>query len=172
LNEPDQVRELLRATRYAPELRRLPALLKISPDLDEDEIAALTDLALEEGAAGIVATNTSARMAGARGGLSGAPLRARSTEVIRQVRRRAGAALTIIGVGGVFTAADVLEKILAGASLVQVYTGFIYRGPVLLHELHQELPRLLRARGFASVGEAVGAEATRRSRAAVVAGVQ
>lgn len=153
LSDPVAIRALLRAVGEMPDARRRPALLKISPDLETAEVEALTDLALDGGAVGMVATNTSAAMAAGRGGLSGAPLRERSTAVIRQIRRRAGDRLAIIGVGGVFTAEDALEKILAGASLVQVYTGFIYRGPGMVRDLKRGLAKLLARRGVQSVAE-------------------
>src|SRR5262249_41703702 len=158
LSHPDQIRALLTDIQADPELKRLPTLLKLSPDLSDEDVARLADLALEGGAAGIVATNTSARMAGERGGLSGAPLRQRSTEVIRQVRRRAGDRLTIIGVGGIFPAEDAFDKILAGATLVQLYTGFIYEGPGIVRTINRGLVHLLAERGFSRIQDAVGTE--------------
>jgi dihydroorotate dehydrogenase len=93
------------------------------------------------------------------GGLSGAPLFAPSTAMLARAYKLAGQRLTLIGVGGVFSAEDALAKILAGASLVQLYTAFAYRGPALLPELKTGLAAALRARGFASVAQAVGAGA-------------
>jgi dihydroorotate dehydrogenase len=156
LSDPGQIRALLQAVRETPELARVPALLKVSPDLSEPELASLVEIALEEGAAGMVATNTSAALAGGRGGLSGAPLRARATETIRRIRRQAGDRLSIIGVGGIFTAEDAWEKIRAGASLVQIYTGFIYRGPAIIADIQRGLLRRLAEHGYCSLAEAVG----------------
>jgi dihydroorotate dehydrogenase len=115
---------------------------KISPDLDEAGIRLLADIAVRSGMDGIIATNTTVsreglngeRHAGEAGGLSGAPLRARSTEVVRQLSRHLRGALPIVGVGGIMSRADALEKFEAGATLVQVYTGLVYRGPELIAE--------------------------------------
>ncbi len=140
-----------------------PILVKLAPDLSDDGITAVVRSAREHGAAGIVATNTTIRRDGLRtrieesGGLSGAPLRARATEVIQQIRSLAGDSLTIIGTGGIFTAEDAYEKIRAGASLVQVYTGFIYRGPTLARQIVAKLPSLLRRDGFRHLRDAIGA---------------
>ena len=116
-----------------------PVLVKIAPDLEWDAIEDILVLATEHGVAGIVATNTTidhSALANARpqkGGLSGAPLRARSTEIIRFIAERS--AIPVIGVGGIFTADDALEKFDAGAALVQLYTGFIYEGPGLIRRI-------------------------------------
>jgi len=122
--------------------RRVPLLVKLAPDLSEgeveDAVAAIEGAGLE----GVIATNTTLARQGLRsstrkesGGLSGAPLRARSTEVIRQVARLTRGRLSIIGAGGVFAARDAQEKLDAGACLVQVYTGLVYRGPGLARDL-------------------------------------
>jgi dihydroorotate dehydrogenase len=116
-----------------------PVLVKIAPDLEWDAIEDILALATEHGVAGIVATNTTidhSALPDARpqqGGLSGAPLRARSTEVIRFIAERS--AIPVIGVGGIFTPDDALEKFDAGAALVQLYTGFIYEGPGLIRRI-------------------------------------
>ncbi|MDO5617708.1 quinone-dependent dihydroorotate dehydrogenase [Kocuria sp.] len=132
------VREV--ADQVAP--RHLPLLVKIAPDLADEDIRAVGDLALECGLDGIVATNTTIARDGlglqtppaeveacGAGGLSGAPLRKRSLEVIRLLRSHVGSGLTIIGVGGVTTAADARAALDAGADLVQGYTAFLYEGP-------------------------------------------
>lgn len=112
-----------------------PLLVKIAPDLTPPELDTVIDLALHHGIVGIVATNTTLRrdglvspLAQEMGGVSGRPLREQATAIIRHIHRTAGERLTIIGVGGIFTADDVREKLDAGATLVQAYTGFIYRG--------------------------------------------
>ncbi len=116
-----------------------PILLKIAPDLSEEELHEIVRACEEFGLAGIIATNTTLQhvpippAVDEAGGLSGAPLRARSTDVVRTLR--AQTALPIIGVGGIFDAASAREKFQAGAQLLQVYTGYIYRGPGLLREL-------------------------------------
>ncbi|KAF0280333.1 quinone-dependent dihydroorotate dehydrogenase [Spiribacter aquaticus] len=120
--------------------RRVPLVVKIAPDLDDDALRWLVDALLAAGVDGLTATNTTvdhSAVAGARhaaetGGLSGSPLRQRATEVIATVRAHAGPELPIIGVGGIMTGEDAVEKIQAGANLVQVYTGLIYKGPALI----------------------------------------
>ncbi|PZA00595.1 quinone-dependent dihydroorotate dehydrogenase [Gammaproteobacteria bacterium 2W06] len=120
--------------------RRVPLVVKIAPDLDDDALRWLVDALLAAGVDGLTATNTTvdhSAVAGARhaaetGGLSGSPLRQRATEVIATVRAHAGPDLPIIGVGGIMTGEDAVEKIQAGANLVQVYTGLIYQGPALI----------------------------------------
>jgi dihydroorotate dehydrogenase len=137
-----------------------PLLVKVAPDMEFTDLDAIVGLAVEKGLAGIIATNTTlrrdglARDPGEEGGMSGAPLRARSTEFIRRIRERAPDGLVIIGVGGIFTAEDALEKLSAGASLVQVYTSFIYEGPGLPATLARGLARLLRERGCAGPRDA------------------
>jgi len=151
LQDAGRLRELLSAAR---ETTARPVLIKIAPDLTAAQINALVGVALDERIDGIVATNTTtARPAELRepdraqaGGLSGAPLRERATEVVRLVRRRAGAALTIIGVGGVFDACDVREKLEAGADLVELYSGLVYGGPGTVRRIHAELLRCARGR--------------------------
>ncbi|HXQ24314.1 MAG TPA: quinone-dependent dihydroorotate dehydrogenase [Candidatus Acidoferrales bacterium] len=142
-----------------------PLLIKVAPDLADDALAAVVQVARKNGAAGLVATNTTIRRDGLStpideaGGLSGAPLRARATAVIRTLHRHAGAALPIIGVGGIFTAHDAYAKIRAGASLVQIYTGMIYEGPLLARRIAAGLVDLLRADGFTHLRQAVGRDA-------------
>jgi len=143
-----------------------PLLVKLAPDLEDAALDEAVDVAVAAGAAGIVATNTTISRggveghprAGETGGLSGAPLEARATEVVRRCHARAAGRLTIVGCGGVLSAEDAYRKIRAGASLVQVYTGFIYGGPAFVRRLHAGLLRLLARDGFRSVSEAVGAD--------------
>jgi dihydroorotate dehydrogenase len=118
-----------------------PLLVKIAPDLDDAQVRAIVDAALDARIDGIVATNTTTDHSALpasiplAGGLSGRPLRDQSTRIIRLIRDAAGDALPIIGCGGVFTRDDLQEKLDAGASLVQVYTGFVYEGPLVAHHL-------------------------------------
>ena len=141
-----------------------PLLIKVAPDLTDEALAAVVSVASRGGAAGLVATNTTIARDGLHtatdeaGGLSGAPLRARSTAVIRTLHRLAGGALPIIGVGGIFTAADAYEKIRAGASLVQLYTGMVYEGPRLARRIAGGLVDLLRRDGFGHLRDAVGVD--------------
>src|SRR5579871_4675121 len=136
-----------------------PILLKISPDLIFDQIDDITVLIQKHQLAGIVATNTTTdHTVPPEGGLSGAPLRTRSTECIRHIHHQTKGELPIIGVGGVFSARDAYEKIRAGASLVEVWTGMIYEGPSLVRKINRGLLRLLERDGFGSISEAVGTE--------------
>jgi dihydroorotate dehydrogenase len=123
-------------------LTRLPILVKLSPDLSDSELDDALEAILGTGMDGIIATNTTigrdelkSPLASQAGGLSGAPLRACSTEMVRKIVRRTGGRLPVIGVGGIETAADVRQKLDAGATLVQVYTGMIYRGPGVVKEI-------------------------------------
>ena len=121
---------------------RKPLFLKIAPDLDENDIKLIADLSLEFGIDAIIATNTTIARDAVRGlefgeeagGLSGAPVRAASTKVIHSLKNHLGDALPIIGVGGILSGKDAQEKVAAGASLIQVYSGLIYRGPKLISE--------------------------------------
>lgn len=126
------------------ELGNKPLLLKIAPDLTEGQLDDVADIINTSGINGVIATNTTISREGLKspsdlvaqtGGLSGAPLKKRSTEVIRLLRQKCGPEKVIIGVGGIFTAADAREKLDAGADLVQVYTGFIYEGPGIVRNI-------------------------------------
>lgn len=147
-------------------------LVKLAPDLEDPALDEAVDVAVAAGAAGIIATNTTIsrtgvaghRRAGEPGGLSGAPLERRATEVVRRCAARAAGRLVLVGCGGVLSAEDAYAKIRAGAALVQVYTGFIYGGPAFVRQLHAGLARLLARDGFRSVAEAVGADVLRASR--------
>jgi len=132
--------EHVRRTADAATDARVPLLVKIAPDLADEDVLAVADMALAIGLDGIIATNTTITRDGLRahphelneigaGGLSGKPLRARAVEVIRLLRERVGADMTLIGVGGVTTPADAVERLEAGADLLQGYTAFIYEGP-------------------------------------------
>lgn len=141
-----------------------PVLLKVAPDLDEQALEDVVGLALDFRVAGIVATNTTTDLRlvqappGVEGGVSGAPLRARATATVRALYRLAAGKIPIVGVGGIFTAADAYEKIRAGASLVQLYTALIFTGPDLAWRLNEELLHLLERDGFRHLTEAVGCE--------------
>ncbi len=158
LQAVDKLQPLLAAVRAAADDvtagagRRVPLLVKIAPDLADDDVLAVADLALAEGLDGIVATNTTigradltspvADVEGAgAGGLSGAPLAARAEAVTRLLRERVGPDLTIIGVGGISTPEDAVRRIRAGATLVQAYTGFVYGGPTWPARVQRALAR-------------------------------
>lgn len=125
-----------------------PILLKIAPDLTDGQLDDIVELVTESGIAGVVATNTTISREGLRskpaqvqeaGGLSGKPLRARATEVIRYLVAKSGGRFPIIGVGGIHSPADAIEKMEAGAALVQLYTGFIYEGPNLIKSICKKI---------------------------------
>ena len=141
-----------------------PLLVKLAPDLAEAALPEIVAASLESGIAGLILANTTvqrppglrSRHAQESGGLSGAPLMQRSTAMLRQVALLAGGRLLLVGVGGVMCGADLLEKLRAGAGLVQVYTGFALRGPGWVATLHRELRAALDAAGFATAAEAIG----------------
>lgn len=127
-----------------------PVFLKIAPDLTDSQLDDIVQIVIETGIAGVVATNTTIARTGlltnseavkqmGAGGLSGKPLTQRSTEVIRYLRQRLDKKIAIIGVGGIHSADDALEKLNAGADLVQIYTGFIYEGPALIKSINKRL---------------------------------
>jgi dihydroorotate dehydrogenase len=143
-----------------------PLLVKISPDLSDAEIEGVAETAVANGVMGIVATNTTieresvpARYAHLAGGLSGAPLRARANHVVRVLYRRIGDQVPIIGVGGIASGADALQRIRAGATLVQIYTGFTYAGPALPGRILREMSADADRHGWGSVLELVGEDA-------------
>jgi dihydroorotate dehydrogenase len=145
----------------------VPLLVKIAPDLTPDERADIAAVALATGIDGIVVANTTiarppglrSRHAGEAGGLSGRPLFAASTALLVEMYRLTEGRIPLVGVGGVASAADAYAKIRAGASLVQLYTALIFAGPALVHDIKRGLAELLRRDGFASVADAVGADA-------------
>jgi dihydroorotate dehydrogenase len=145
-----------------------PLFVKVAPDLREAELEEIAG-SLEGRAHGIIATNTTMRRNDLRsaartegGGLSGRPLRGLATHVIRALRRLTGGRVPIIGVGGVFTAEDAYAKIKAGASLVELYTGFVYGGPGIPRRILAGLGTLLARDGFEALSQAVGVEASFR----------
>jgi dihydroorotate dehydrogenase len=127
-----------------------PILLKIAPDLTNEQLLDIIDIVNETKIAGVIATNTTISRDGLTsenkvevGGLSGKPLTKRSTEVIRFLSEKSNKSFPIIGVGGIHTAVDAIEKLNAGASLVQLYTGFIYEGPQLIKDINKKILKAL-----------------------------
>ncbi|AFR34968.1 quinone-dependent dihydroorotate dehydrogenase [Riemerella anatipestifer] len=127
-------------------VKRKPILLKIAPDLTDSQLLDVIDIVKETNIAGVIATNTTISREGVKsitknevGGLSGKPLRERATEVIRFLSEKSGGAFPIIGVGGIHSEEDALEKLKAGASLVQLYTGFVYEGPALVKRINKRI---------------------------------
>ncbi|TFD30113.1 quinone-dependent dihydroorotate dehydrogenase [Cryobacterium sp. TMT1-62] len=154
LQELDRLAPLLRAVKT--EAGATPLLVKIAPDLADAEVTRISELVVELGLDGIIATNTTISRAGLKtdaatveaagaGGLSGAPLQARSLAVLRVIRAAVPRELCVISVGGVETAEHVAERLAAGATLVQGYTGFLYRGPLWARQINRGLDRILAA---------------------------
>ncbi|MFF3246071.1 quinone-dependent dihydroorotate dehydrogenase [Streptomyces sp. NPDC002870] len=173
LQATESLRPLLAAVREAAdrsvEDRRVPLLVKIAPDLADEDVDAVADLALELGLDGIIATNTTIAREGLglksdpalikeTGGLSGAPVKARSLGVLSRLYARVGDRITLIGVGGIENAEDAWQRILAGATLVQGYSAFIYEGPLYARAIHKGLAARLKASPYATLADAVGAE--------------
>jgi dihydroorotate dehydrogenase len=177
-NTPD-----LRNLQYGEELERLlreikqemveqanlhhtdvkPILVKIAPDMEHSELKEVIATIVQSGVAGIIATNTTVRREDLQhpnqveiGGLSGRPVRQRSTEFIRLIYKWTHGQLPIIGSGGVFNADDAYEKICAGASLVEIYTGLVYRGPEMIKEIQKGLLDRLNNDGFTHIEQAIG----------------
>jgi dihydroorotate dehydrogenase len=169
LQRSENLEELLRALQERNrELSAKPLLVKIAPDLSEGEIESIVDACIRFNISGVVATNTTVSREGLKardaasigaGGLSGKPIAIRSNEVISSIYRYSKGRLPIVGVGGIFTAADAFEKIAAGASLLQAYTGFVYRGPAFVREVNSGLAAILKERGFPNIESAVGSAA-------------
>lgn len=152
--------------------RDIPVLVKVSPDLTDDDLIASVEAAATGGARGVIATNTTtsrdgllspAALAAETGGLSGAPLCARADQVCRILFQHFRGRLPIVGVGGIFSADAAYQRIRAGASLVQLYTGFIYEGPAIVSRIAAGLVERLERDGLSTVADAVGIDADRRT---------
>ncbi|MEI6987308.1 MAG: quinone-dependent dihydroorotate dehydrogenase [Rhodospirillaceae bacterium] len=143
-----------------------PLLLKIAPDLADEDLAAVAEVGLAVGIDGMIVTNTTVSRSGVdhlplaveAGGLSGRPLFERSTRVLGSLYRLTAGKLPLVGVGGIASPADAYAKIRAGASLIQLYTALVYQGPQLVREIKRQLPEFLKRDGFTSLAESVGAE--------------
>lgn len=161
LQDRMKLERILTALRAVNDARK-PVFVKIAPDLTFEQLAALVPVVAQE-AQGLIVSNTTLsrdgvpeRYADVQGGLSGAPLKERSTAMIAEVRRMTRGRVPIIGVGGIFTSEDAYQKLRAGASLVQIYTGLIYRGPSMVRDMKRGLMRILRDQGIATIADAVG----------------
>lgn len=169
MQKPEALEDLLSALQERNRgLGTKPLLIKIAPDLTVSDIESIVDVAIQHEIAGIIATNTTIERSGltadeiarfGQGGLSGAPLKNRSNEVISAIYRYAKGRLPIIGVGGIFTAEDAFEKITAGANLLQAYSGFVYSGPSFAVDISRGLASICSSRGFSNISEAVGSAA-------------
>ncbi|MBD2635280.1 quinone-dependent dihydroorotate dehydrogenase [Limnothrix sp. FACHB-881] len=170
LQDADRLGEILDSLQQDNQGQK-PLLVKIAPDLEWSAIDDVVGLAQRFGLAGVIATNTTIRrdqlqtktlkqtgnpITAEAGGISGQPLRDRATEVIHHIYRQTAGQLPIIGVGGIFSAEDAWDKIAAGASLVQVYTGFVYEGPGLPRRIAEGLAAKLAERGWSSITQAIG----------------
>lgn len=172
LQDAAMLSSILEALSQENLISQKPIFVKIAPDLEWEAISDIIELALNYKLAGIIATNTTIRRDNLKtqfiatgkspqeeaGGISGAPVRDRSTEIIRYIYKHSQGQIPIIGVGGIFTAADAWEKITAGASLVQIYTGWIYEGPWMIRRILEGLLVLLEQQGLTSISEAIGIE--------------
>ena len=167
LQEKEPLEHLLGHLMSLNQNPRRPLLLKIAPDLNHKQLEEIVEVVEKADIDGVIATNTTVSREGLRtarrevdamgvGGLSGHPIRSRSTEIIRFLRRNLPARVQIVGVGGVFSGGDALEKIKAGAACIQIYTGLIYRGPNTVFKILKELRQGMKREGFTSVKEAVG----------------
>jgi dihydroorotate dehydrogenase len=160
------VEQVVQRARDLTTRKALPVLVKVSPDAPAAELLTSVDAALEGGAAGLIATNTtvsrdrlrSQARAAESGGLSGAPLQAKANEVCRTLFRHVGGRIPIIGVGGIFSADDAYQRIRSGASLIQLYTALIYDGPGVVGRIVRGLGRRVAADGISHLTEAVGAD--------------
>ena len=165
LQDKSALDDILKALRAVNS--KVPLLIKIAPDLTYEAIDDVLELATVHSLAGIVATNTTIERPDSgdvqcratyeqTGGLSGAPLRTRSTQVIAHIYQHTEGKLPIIGVGGIFTANDAWEKITAGASLLQVYTGLVYEGPTIAGDLVRGLKARMEKEGVRSLADVIG----------------
>ncbi len=143
-----------------------PVLVKIAPDIADEDIADIVAIAQKHKVAGLIVSNTTIDREGVssdpaaseQGGLSGRPLFRKSTDLLREIARQAGQDLVLIGVGGIASGDDAYEKILAGASLIQLYTAMIYQGPTVIKTMKRDLRDRLRVDGFKRLADAVGTE--------------
>ena len=167
LRDLQAVEELRPILKVVKESTTTPVLVKIAPDLSDDDIDAVADLSVELCLDGIVATNTTISRDGLKtdaaevkemgaGGISGAPLNARALEVLKRLNERVGDKLVLISVGGITTPEQAWERIAAGASLLQGYTPFIYGGPGWIHKIHRGIAKQIKAHGLDSIEQAVG----------------
>ena len=172
LQATEQLEPILYALQTANTSNK-PILIKIAPDLEWEDIKDILNLASNYNLAGVIATNTTIRRDGLNtqvlketgqsikdeaGGISGVPVKQRATEVIRFIYNETGGKLPIIGVGGIFNADDAWEKIIAGASILQVYTGWVYEGPWMINQVLSGLLAKLEKNGLANISDAVGLE--------------
>ncbi len=174
LQQSQQLESLLSAlqTRRNELQKHVPLLVKLSPDLERRDLEMIVDVIARLQIDGIIATNTTISRDNLRtdakriaacgeGGLSGRPLKDTSTRMIAELYELTRGRIPLIGVGGIFTAEDAWEKITAGASLVQLYTGFIYQGPRIAQQISEDLAKILAREGFSNLDAAVGSSVSK-----------
>lgn len=168
LQEKERLAALFRGLN-ADNTRGIPILVKVSPDLNASELDDVISVIRENKIAGIIATNTTITRdtlpqgREVQGGVSGAPVRELSLSVVAKLYRELGRETPIIGVGGIFSAEDAIRMIAAGASLIQVYTGFIYRGPSMVRDINRGISQYLNQHSISSIDSLIGTEASRYS---------
>ena len=165
LQKPETLEKILRDvnTINVSLKRNVPIFIKIAPDLNESNVTEILSVCEENNVSGLIATNTTINPKSLKnpnsfeGGLSGKPLFNQSNKILRLLAKRKNASTVLIGVGGIFSASDIYEKIMLGASAVQIYTGFVYNGPMHIKRMEMELKNLLLSDGYNSIDGAVGA---------------
>ena len=165
LQKPETLEKILRDvnTINVSLKRKVPIFIKIAPDLNESNVTEILSVCEENNVSGLIATNTTINPKNLKnpnsfeGGLSGKPLFNQSNKILRLLAKRKNASTVLIGVGGIFSASDIYEKIMLGASAVQIYTGFVYNGPMHIKRMEMELKNLLLSDGYNSIDGAVGA---------------
>ena len=165
LQKPETLEKILRDvnTINVSLKRKVPIFIKIAPDLNDSNVTEILSVCEENNVSGLIATNTTINPKSLKnpnsfeGGLSGKPLFNQSNKILRLLAKRKNASTVLIGVGGIFSASDIYEKIMLGASAVQIYTGFVYNGPMHIKRMEMELKNLLLSDGYKSIDGAVGA---------------
>ena len=165
LQKPETLEKILRDvnTINVSLKRKVPIFIKIAPDLNDSIVTEILSVCEENYVSGLIATNTTINPKNLKnpnsfeGGLSGKPLFNQSNKILRLLAKRKNASTVLIGVGGIFSASDIYEKIMLGASAVQIYTGFVYNGPMHIKRMEMELKNLLLSDGYNSIDGAVGA---------------
>jgi len=165
-HEENKLRDLLASLNRIKKNKKtnIPLFLKISPDIEDKDIQEIIELAVKNNVSAIVLTNTTngnrdnlvSEIKNEKGGLSGEPLQQISTNMIKKFYKKLNGAIPIIGVGGVNSGKSAYEKIIAGASLLQLYTGFVYKGPSLAKDIKKELIEILKSEGISNIKDAVG----------------
>ena len=165
LQKPETLEKILRDvnTINVSLKKKVPIFIKIAPDLNDSNVTEILSVCEENNVSGLIATNTTINPKNLKnpnsfeGGLSGKPLFNQSNKILRLLAKRKNASTVLIGVGGIFSASDIYEKIMLGASAVQIYTGFVYNGPMHIKRMEMELKNLLLSDGYNSIDGAVGA---------------